>query len=100
MVIEVKGQILWLLVLQITISRISKVIATWVLYSTTCPLALTRQYGEIAIEVLQSVGTFLAVTAVIMFERRMKPQLDEHKGTMKLVSYVLCFAKEQESHLN
>lgn len=74
------------MVFQITLTRIATVTANEVLWSLTCPLALVRKWGLIAIIVVQSVSTFAAVTGCILFETRLRPQLEENKGFFKLLS--------------
>ncbi|KAL9111085.1 MAG: hypothetical protein Q9227_004518 [Pyrenula ochraceoflavens] len=78
---------MWILVFQITITRIATLIAAMVLYSSTCPLSKTRLHGSIAIEVIQSVSTSFAVTGVILYEQRMREYLHPNRSFFKLFSF-------------
>lgn len=75
------------MVFQITFTRIATILAQQLLYGLTCPLSVTRFHGTTAIQVIQSFSTSIAVTGVIMFEDRMRPQLQAHGAIFKLVSF-------------
>ncbi|KAK4978561.1 hypothetical protein LTR42_001061 [Elasticomyces elasticus] len=80
-------RIVWAMVFQITIARIATVVANEILFSRTCPLALSRDHGFIAITTVQGLSTYIAIAACIIFEHRMHPELARHKGTFKLISF-------------
>ena len=76
------------MVLQIAITRIATLIAAETLYAKTCPLSETRSRGAIAITIIQSFCTILAVIGVIFMERRTnKTLLRGEQPTFKLVSF-------------
>jgi len=79
-------KVVWAMAFQVTFFRIGTVIANEVLYSTTCPLALARRWGFIVITSIQGASTYIAVLALFIYERRMKTELAEHKGSFKLLS--------------
>lgn len=74
------------MVFQITIGRIATVVGNEVLWSISCPLALARKWGQIALIVVQSTSTFTAVWGCIIFEKRLTRQLEQNKGFFKLLS--------------
>lgn len=86
------------MVFQITVVRIGYVIATEVLFSVTCPLSPARNSGNIALSAIQSVSTAVSVSGVILFETRLRPQLEEYRGLFKLLSLkgVVLFQSVQE----
>ena len=75
------------MVFQVTFSRILTIPAQWLLYGLTCPLAQSRYWGQFTITAIQGTSTGVAVTGVIMFERRMKKELKQHHATFKLLSF-------------
>lgn len=77
----------WSMVFQCAVIRIIMLIASEVLYAKSCPLSSTRQYGAMIIEVIQAVSTGLAIAGVIIFERRLRPELAKHKSMPKLISF-------------
>jgi hypothetical protein len=82
-------QVMWILVFQVTFTRIGTVVAQEVLYGLTCPLSTTRANGSIAIQILQGVSTGVTVFGVVNFERRMHEHLNNHghNPMLKLVSF-------------
>jgi hypothetical protein len=81
-------QFSWFMVLQIAITRIATLVAIETLYAKTCPLSKTRSHGTIAVTIIQSFCTILAVIGVILMERRTnKTLLRGEQPTFKLVSF-------------
>lgn len=80
---------IWILVYQVTFTRIGTVIAQEVLNGLTCPLSSVRSHGSIAIQVIQGLSTWITVTAIIVFEKRMHYILSDkgHRPILKLFSF-------------
>ena len=75
------------MVFQIALTRVATVVADEALFGDSCPLSKARTYGSIAITVIQSTSTGVAVSGVILFENRMREHLDVHKSFFKLLSF-------------
>jgi hypothetical protein len=80
----------------VTFTRIGTVLAQELLYGLTCPLSKSRQYGSIAIQVIQGFSTGLTVFGVVVFERRMHDLLanNGHRPLMKLISFKIIVGIE------
>lgn len=89
-------RMIWILVFQVTFTRILCTIAQEVLFSNTCPLSELRAHVSIAIQVIQGISTGIAVYAIIIFERRMHSRLESHghRPALKLVSFKLVVGLE------
>jgi hypothetical protein len=76
-----------MMVFQLFFTRVATVLANEFLFGLTCPTSKIRRYGAMIISVVQTTSTAIAVSGCIVFEKRLRPELGEHKGQFKLWSF-------------
>ena len=75
------------MVFQLFFTRIATVLATQLLFGLSCPLSITRKYGQSAITVIQGISTGFGIWGCLLMEKRFRPKMHEHLALLKLASF-------------
>ncbi|MCJ1230868.1 hypothetical protein MMC12_007542 [Toensbergia leucococca] len=81
--------IIWICVFQLPLTRTITFTIGEAMQATQCPLSKTLKNAHVAISVTESVFIIIAITALLVFYRRMRNHLKQHHALSKLVAYKL-----------
>lgn len=80
-------RIIWILVFQLTVFRILYVIGDSIIDTVYCPLDIQRIKLKEITSLISGSSAAIAVFAIVVFETRMRPYMEQHRSTFKLFSF-------------